>query len=311
MVPDTVEEIDYEGLSNASLGISMMAGGLAGISEHVAMHPVDSIKTRMQIISSTKPGDLSSNAGNEIYKSMRGTFRQVVTTEGAKRLWKGVGSVIMGAGPSHAVYFGTYETTKEFLGGNQQGQQILSNGLAGSTATIASDALMNPFDVIKQRMQAPGSPYKTAFEAARSVYRAEGARAFYISYPTTLMMTIPFTAVQFSTYEELKRVMNPSNTYSPLIHVVCGGISGALGAAVTTPLDVCKTLLQTRGVSKDPAIQRCRGMLDAMKLIYQSHGLVGFSRGIAPRILSFMPSNALCWLSYEFFRRFFIREAST
>lgn len=100
----------------------------------------------MQIITSTAKANPGMSASNEVYKTMLDTFRQVSSTEGTRRLWKGVGSVIMGAGPAHAVYFGTYEIIKESLGGNQQGQQILATGIAGSMATIASDALMNPFD---------------------------------------------------------------------------------------------------------------------------------------------------------------------
>lgn len=41
-----VEEIDYEGLDNDSLAINMLAGAMAGISEHAVMYPVDSIKVR-------------------------------------------------------------------------------------------------------------------------------------------------------------------------------------------------------------------------------------------------------------------------
>lgn len=304
------EEVEYEGLQNASVGVNMLAGALAGISEHVVMYPVDSIKTRMQVVTTPAMTNFNTGVTTEVYKTMTSTFRAVSTTEGTKRLWKGVSSVFMGAGPAHAVYFGTYEMTKEAFGGNQQGQQILATGAAGSMATIASDALMNPFDVIKQRMQIQGSEHKTALSAARAVYRAEGLRAFYISYPTTLTMSIPFTAVQFSTYEELKRLANPVDAYSPVTHVVCGGISGAFGAAVTTPLDVCKTLLQTKGTSTNPEIRNCRGMLDACSLIYRNMGLMGFTRGIVPRVLTFMPSNALCWLSYEFFKMFFLSESN-
>jgi solute carrier family 25 iron transporter 28/37 len=90
--------------------------------------------------------NVNSGVTTEVYKTMTSTFRSVATTEGTKRLWKGVSSVFMGAGPAHAVYFGTYEMTKEAFGGNQRGQQILATGAAGSMATIASDALMNPFD---------------------------------------------------------------------------------------------------------------------------------------------------------------------
>lgn len=168
--------------------------------------------------------------------------------------------------------------------------------VAGASATIASDAFMNPFDVIKQRMQMHGSTHRTVLSTARSVYKAEGLRAFYVSYPTTLTMTVPFTAVQFSIYEWAKKVLNPSETYSPISHASAGAFSGAVAAAVTNPLDVAKTLLQTRGNSTDASIRNASGMVEAMKIIHQREGFKGFARGLAPRVLTFMPSNALCWL---------------
>ncbi|SCZ90960.1 BZ3500_MvSof-1268-A1-R1_Chr1-3g02423 [Microbotryum saponariae] len=288
-----VEEIDYEGLDNDSLAINMLAGAMAGISEHAVMYPVDSIKTRMQVLT-TSPGAM--------YTGMSDAFTRIASTEGTKRLWRGVASVIWGAGPAHAVYFGTYEFTKELAGGNQGGYSFAATASAGATATIASDALMNPFDVVKQRMQIHGSTFRGVGECFRSVYHAEGLSAFYVSYPTTLMMTVPFTAVQFSTYEFIKDRLNPTGHYSPWTHVTAGGIAGAVAAAVTTPLDVCKTLLQTRGTSDQAAIRNARGMLDAAKIIWERQGASGFARGISPRILTNMPSNALCWLSYEGFR---------
>lgn len=144
-------------------------------------------------------------------------------------------------------------------------------------------------------MQVHGSAFRTVNECARTVYRTEGLRAFYLSYPTTLVMTVPFTAVQFSTYEFFKKVLNPNEAYSPSTHVIAGAIAGGVGGAVTTPLDVAKTLLQTRGQSTDPEIRKASGMVEAFKIIYRRHGLKGFSRGLTPRVLTFMPSNALSW----------------
>ncbi|KAL8286621.1 hypothetical protein RQP46_004149 [Phenoliferia psychrophenolica] len=286
-------EIDYEGLDNDSIAINMLAGAMAGIAEHAVLFPVDMIKTRMQVLQ-TSP--------SAVYTSMADAFTRISTQEGGKRLWRGVASVIAGAGPAHAVYFGTYEIAKEFAGGNANGYSFAATASAGALATVASDALMNPFDVVKQRMQVHGSVFRTVASCFRSVYKAEGLSAFYVSYPTTLMMTVPFTAVQFSTYEKLKDVFNPSQVYSPLTHVTAGGIAGGVAAAVTTPLDICKTLLQTRGASDDQQIRKARGMSDAFKIIYARQGVLGFTRGMAPRVLSNMPSNALCWLSYEGFR---------
>ncbi|KAG2121190.1 mitochondrial carrier domain-containing protein [Suillus cothurnatus] len=288
------EEVDYEALpSDASLGVNMLAGALAGITEHAVMFPIDSIKTRMQVFA-TSPAAVYTGIGN--------AFTRISSTEGMRALWRGVSSVALGAGPAHAVHFGTYEAVKELAGGNAAGNQWLATSLAGASATIASDALMNPFDVIKQRMQVHQSEFRSVFTALQVVYRKEGLAAFYVSYPTTLTMSIPFTAVQFTVYEHMKKLLNPSGDYSPVTHMIAGGMAGGVAAGVTTPLDVVKTLLQTRGTSHDHEIRRVGGMLDALRIIWRRDGIRGFGRGMSPRVLTHMPSNALCWLSYEFFK---------
>jgi len=279
-----------------------------------------------------------------MYTGIGNAFTRISSTEGIRVLWRGVSSVILGAGPAHAVHFGTYEFVKEFAGGKTGANQPLTTSMllpawhmsmflctqsfptvmAGASATIASDALMNPFDgelfaasaialfsppsivltVIKQRMQVHQSEFRSVFTAMRVVYRNEGLAAFYVSYPTTLTMSVPFTAVQFTVYEQVKRQLNPTGEYSPSSHVIAGGLAGGVAAGVTTPLDVAKTLLQTRGSSQDRELRRVGGMLDAMQIIWKRDGMRGFFRGISPRVLTHMPSNALCWLSYEFFSVF-------
>lgn len=254
---------------------------------HVAYSPATPRQTRMQILSS--PSQVQ-------YSSVLNALTRITSVEGARTLWRGVNSVILGAGPAHALYFGTYEVIKDLTGGNRQGHQWASTAFAGGSATIASDAFMNPFDVIKQRMQMENSTHRSVLKCARTLYQTEGLRAFYISYPTTLTMTVPFTAVQFSVYEWAKKVLNPSESYSPMTHVIAGGFSGGVAAAVTNPLDVAKTLLQTRGNSSDAEIRGASGMIEALKVIKNREGMKGFARGLTPRVLTFMPSNALCWL---------------
>jgi solute carrier family 25 iron transporter 28/37 len=59
---------------------------------------------------------------------MTQAFTRISSTEGVSRLWRGVWSVILGAGPAHAVYFGTYETVKDLAGGNREGHQFAATG---------------------------------------------------------------------------------------------------------------------------------------------------------------------------------------
>lgn len=84
---------------------------------------------------------------NAVYKGMvEGTMR-IATGEGVLKLWRGMSSVVVGAGkspmllllsssstiwtcpvsmltapgPAHAVYFATYEAVKHAMGGNRAG----------------------------------------------------------------------------------------------------------------------------------------------------------------------------------------------
>lgn len=76
-------------------------------------------QTRMQVFSAS-PTAVYSGIGNAITR--------ISSTEGARTLWRGVASVIAGAGPAHAVYFGTYEIVKEMAGGNRIGHQFGATG---------------------------------------------------------------------------------------------------------------------------------------------------------------------------------------
>lgn len=294
---------DYESLGkNSTMAQNALAGALAGIGEHCIMYPIDSIRTRMQVLPT-----------NELTKSI---VKDASTKIQSRHLWRGVYSVVVGAGPAHAVHFATYEYCKEKLEDKltrhikipltsvEISSQLIASGGAGAIATFSHDLMMTPFDVLKQRMQLSDSTYKSVRECARTVYSKEGLRAFYISFPTTLSMSIPFQTVQFATYEYCRSSLDPEGSYNPKVHMLSGAISGAVASSVTTPLDVIKTLLQTRGSSKDIQIQKAKGFTDAARIIYERHGVHGFFRGFKPRVLTNMPSTAISWSVYEYFKWF-------
>ncbi|ORY43455.1 putative MRS4-protein of the mitochondrial carrier family, partial [Rhizoclosmatium globosum] len=285
------DEFDYESIPAAPMHVNMACGALAGITEHALMHPMDAVKTRMQ----TQP--------TVAYSSISTTLSRIASKEGAASLWRGVSSVVAGAGPAHALSFAIYEHFKVVFGVDEDGNRVLESAAAGACATIAHDGLMTPFDVIKQRMQLQsGARFANTAACAKYLLRTEGLRAFYVSYPTTLTMNIPYHSVHFSAYEYFKKSFNPQGGYDPLSHCMAGGLAGGMAAAITTPLDVVKTLLQTRGVSEDAAVRKVNGFSDAAKLVYQRGGVKGFFRGFQPRILTHMPAAAISWSTYEFLK---------
>jgi hypothetical protein len=92
---EPVEDYDYESLPpNFSLTQNMAAGAFAGIAEHTVMYPIDAIKTRMQIIHPA--------SSNTAYKGMIESTMRIASGEGVLKLWRGMSSVVVGAGQSSA-----------------------------------------------------------------------------------------------------------------------------------------------------------------------------------------------------------------
>jgi solute carrier family 25 iron transporter 28/37 len=108
----------------------------------------------MQVLPSLSPSALlaqtpgaNSSSTLTASSSLLSHLRHASTTQSLRTLWRGVASVIMGAGPAHAMHFGTYEFVKEVAGGDREGLRgVGGTALAGAMATTASDAFMNPFD---------------------------------------------------------------------------------------------------------------------------------------------------------------------
>jgi solute carrier family 25 (mitochondrial iron transporter), member 28/37 len=120
-----------------------------------------------------------------VYTGITHAVSRIASTEGALTMWRGMTSVVLGAGmsisisagvkltffppgPAHAVYFSTYEVVKQRLGGNiGSGHHPLATcnspspriiyptlfvcsvlilASAGACAAVTSEAFMNPFD---------------------------------------------------------------------------------------------------------------------------------------------------------------------
>lgn len=154
-------------------------------------------------------------------------------------------------------------------------------------------------------MQVFGSPYKNWLHCVRSVYSKEGMIAFYRSYGTQLSMNIPFQSLHFIMYELSQDFLNKDRCYNPKTHMLSGALAGATAAAATTPLDVCKTLLNTQEkcahVTNSNAIS---GFVEAFRTVYRFRGARGFFSGMSARILYQMPSTAISWSVYEFFKSY-------
>lgn len=275
-----------ETLSAKELFNVMFAGAAAGAVEHGTMFPIDTIKTRMQT---------SKAFGGSEYRNVFQGLRSVVQQEGFFRLYKGCSAIILAAIPSHAVYFSVYESTRVFLNINRNEHNFFKTMLAGSAATLAHDFLVTPLDVVKQRMQLQNSKYLNPIDAAKCVCRDSGLAAFIRSYPTTVLLNVPYMSTQFAVYESVKLYLRDTflEEESSLHHLVAGGVAGGLAGFISCPLDVIKTTIQT-----DP---RCgfRKIRSVSGEILLREGYKGFFRGATARAIYCVPSASLIWMTYD------------
>jgi len=294
-----------------------LAGSVAGLAEHSVMYPFDTVKTLMQVRQG--PTLLAVEGGS--VGSVAASMAHLHSSGGLPRMWRGVQTMFSGCVPAHAAYFSIYEGCKARLGsaansggsgGGGSGSELIAAGTAGvsvALATMVHDVIMTPMDCIKQRLQL-GHHQNSVVECACAIMRQEGVRAFMLSYPTTLMMNVPYAVIMGSTNEAIRSALNPSGKDTSLsTYLLAGAGAGTIAAALTNPLDVVKTRLQVQtlsaasdsfGAAPGEAFKvQYGGFSAAVRSIAAESGWRGFWRGLGPRMAMFGPSCAISWVAYE------------
>eukprot|EP00741_Cyanophora_paradoxa_P007094 tig00001086_g6865.t1 len=307
----------------------MAAGAFAGTIEQVSMHPLDLIKTRMQALSAGGP---ASRVG------MLQTLRGILHAEGGAGLFRGVLAAAAGNGPSHSLFYAVYEVAKEVL--DKSGHSAWAEAAAGGVATIAQDVMTVPLDVIKQRQQLATGAHRSIASVLAEVRVSQGYRSLWSSLPITLVMNVPYSAVYFATFEQARRALSEAGAAGMPLDLASGFVSGALAGALTNPLDVIKTRIQTQGFHIAHAHGhghahdhhhhhehghahahghehhagcrlhahfgegvRYKGARDTLARILAEEGPRALAAGLRERVALHAPSAAICWASYEGMKR--------
>jgi solute carrier family 25 protein 44 len=118
------------------------AGIFTGVT--VALYPMSVIKTRLQV--ATK---------DTVEKSASSVIRGILKTDGIPGLYRGFGTVVTGAIPTRIIFLTALETTKaaafkmvEPFKFSEPSQAALANGIAGMSASLCSQAVFVPIDVV-------------------------------------------------------------------------------------------------------------------------------------------------------------------
>ncbi|KAL1533482.1 Protein MITOFERRINLIKE 1, chloroplastic [Salvia divinorum] len=290
---------DLSTLERALIGAA--AGGIAGAFTYVCLHPLDTVKTRLQ-----------TKGASEIYKGAFDVIVKTFQSKGILGFYSGVSAVIVGSTFSSAVYFGTCEFGKSFLSRCGSYPPLLIPPTAGAMGNIMSSAIMVPKELITQRMQAGAKG--RSWEVLLRILEKDGILGLYAGYSATLLRNLPAGVLSYSSFEYLKAAVlreTKQANLEPYQSVGCGAMAGAISASLTTPLDVVKTRLMTQGhgeaVNKVSAALYS-GVRDTVKQILKEEGWVGFTHGMGPRVFYSACFSAIGYFAFETARLTILNE---
>lgn len=135
----------------------------------------------------------------------------------------------------------------------------------------------------------------------KKLNKTGGVRGYYKGLMAATMGVFPYSAIDMSAFEGLKRAYRTASGTEEetgvLATLVCGAISGGVGATVVYPLNVVRTRLQAQGTPYHP--QQYTGILDCVRQTFLRERWLGFYRGLAPSLLKVVPAVSISWLVYE------------
>ena len=142
----------------------MLCGGTAAVIVVNFIHPIDLIKTRLQI---------QGEAGRQTkaYNGVRGVIKTVLADEGFGAFYKGIQPAWLREASYSTLRLGLYAPIRDIIGSKDSGffVKLAAGCMSGAIGSLGG----NPFDVLKVRMMAyegaenPGIAY-----FFRDIYRS-------------------------------------------------------------------------------------------------------------------------------------------
>ena len=269
-----------------------LAGAFATAIGDFALHPVDTVKV-VQQASGTRMGVFA--AIKEIWK-----------TQGIKGFYQGLTPYLVSDASSGAVKFAAFETLKKFIEDRTPEEWHRSMYFVSAAgAFVACSFVLVPGEVIKCRMQATTAS-ESLGSIISSIWSKDGWRGFFAGYGATLLRDVPYTMLELGVYENLKVFLKGKATTTELSQreeLFAAGVTGAIAASLTTPLDLVKTKLMMQSTSGGG---QYNGVLDVFKSLYKTQGVGGLFSGMTARVTWLLPFTVIYLGVYEASKRYMV-----
>lgn len=286
----------------SSEAVETVAGLTAGLASTVIVHPLDIIKTRMQLDTSAHP----------LLNSSRSVLRDILRNEGPTRLaalYRGLTPNLVGNSSGWALYFLWYKQGQDlvrYIRGYSQDQRMTSIDYLVASAGAGSLAalLTNPIWVVKTRMISTSSATQGAYPSMAAgiatIWRKEGFRGYFHGLIPALF-SVSHGALYFLAYENLKiwqKARKGEQSLSNVDTIVASALSKVFAGTLTYPSQVVRSRLQTYDPSAK-TVRKTPGIMQLILQVWSNEGFFGFYKGLGPSLVRVIPSTCVTFLVYE------------
>lgn len=186
---------------------------------------------------------------------------------------------------------------------------LLKEMVSGSVGMATVSALLNPFDVVKLRMQTHPSCYSTMLDCASKSIMGSGGVVKGLLIPgmtATILRDILNGAFRVGMYKEVERALFPNPSHVPVLvrKIVTGCLVGSLGAGLWSHTDLVKNRMQTLPPNSKISTLSC------YRSLVSRHGLVGLYRGVGPNMLRASIITTCHVGTYDSAKQYIIRNAN-
>ncbi|KAK3487130.1 mitochondrial carrier domain-containing protein [Neurospora crassa] len=193
--------------------------------------------------------------------------------------------------------------------GQNAGLQTAKDLFSGAVGGIAQVLIGQPFDIVKVRLQT-STQYSSALTAAASIYKHEGALAFYKGTLTPLLGIGACVSIQFGAFHSARRFLEQrrataDKSFIPGVsnlgygeYYAAGAFAGVANSVISGPIEHVRIRLQAQ---PHGAGRLYSGPWDCVRKLSQQAGgvLPGLYRGEVVTVLREAQAYGLWFLAFE------------
>lgn len=176
--------------------------------------------------------------------------------------------------------------------------KFLFGGIAGMGATC----VVQPLDLIKNRMQllgAEGVKGVSSLDVVKQVIKREGITALYNGLSAGLLRQASYTTVRMGAYSSLTERFAVDGKASFPVQLACGLVAGGTGAFIGTPAEVSLVRMTADGRSPPDQRRNYKNVFNALARIIREEGFRALFTGCTPTIGRSMLVNMCQLASYS------------